>query len=112
VQPLFPIWTSTEDTPVLAQVMLAADLGAVLTCVDPKQLDKMFVGRQYGEKLLTELPGGVDPCGERGEFYTFCHRCPEFSTEIPVTIGDVVEREGFWFADLRLTGTICSVPPG
>ena len=65
-------------------MMLAAGLGAVLTCVDPKQLDKRFVGRQYDENLLAELPAGVDPCGERGEFHTFCYRCPEFSTEIPV----------------------------
>ena len=84
----------------------------MLTCVDPKQLDKRFVGRQYDEKLLADLPAGVDPCGERGEFHTFCYRCPEFSTDIPVTVGDVVERDGFWFADLRLTGTTCGVHPG
>jgi diphthamide synthase (EF-2-diphthine--ammonia ligase) len=97
----FPIWTTAKDTPALARTMLAADLGAVLTCVDPKQLNERFVGRQYDEKLLAELPAGVGPCGERGEFHTFCSRCPEFSTEIPVTIGDVVEREGFWFCELR-----------
>src|SRR5437870_1207830 len=82
--------------------MLAACLGAVLTCVDPKQLSERFVGRRYDETLLAEPPAGVDPCGERGEFHTFCFRCPEFSTEIAVTVGEVVEREGFWFADLRL----------
>jgi uncharacterized protein (TIGR00290 family) len=103
VEPLFPIWTTSEDTPNLARQLLDAGLRAVLTCVDPKQLDKRFVGRQYDEKLLAELPAGVDPCGERGEFHTFCYRCPEFNSEIPVTVGDVVEREGFWFADLRPT---------
>ena len=107
VEPVFPIWTTAQDTPALARMMLAVDLGAVLTCVDPKQLDHRFVGRQYDEKLLAELPAGVDPCGERGEFHTFCFRCPEFSTEIPVTIGDVVERDGFWFADLRQGETKC-----
>jgi len=112
VEPLFPVWTTAEDTPDLARMMFAADLGAVLTCVDPKQLNERFVGRQYDEKLLTELPGGVDPCGERGEFHTFCYRCPEFSTEIPFTAGEIVEREGFWFADLRQTGTTCGVHPG
>jgi uncharacterized protein (TIGR00290 family) len=101
IEPLFPIWTTAEDTPDLARTMLAAGLGAVLTCVDPKQLSERFVGRQYDEKLLAELPDAVDPCGERGEFHTFCYRCPAFSTEIAVSPGEVIEREGFWFADLR-----------
>jgi uncharacterized protein (TIGR00290 family) len=100
IEPLFPIWTTAEDTPALAQRMVAAGLGAVLTCVDPKQLSERFVGRQYDETLLAELPAGVDPCGERGEFHTFCYRYPEFSTEIPVTVGEVIKREGFWFCDL------------
>jgi uncharacterized protein (TIGR00290 family) len=103
VEPFFPIWTTSEDTANLARQMLDAGLRAVLTCVDPKQLDKSFVGRQYDEKLLAELPVGVDPCGEQGEFHTFCYRCPEFNSEIAVTSGDIVEREGFWFADLRPT---------
>ena len=112
VEPLFPIWTTAEETPDLARRMLAAGLGAVLTCVDPKQLSERFVGRQYDETLLAELPAGVDPCGERGEFHTFCYRCPEFSTEIPVTVGDIVERDGFWFADLRPAETRCERASG
>jgi diphthamide synthase (EF-2-diphthine--ammonia ligase) len=60
-----------------------------------------LVLRQFDETLLAELPAGVDPCGERGVFHTMCYRCPEFSREIPVRIGDVVERDGFRFADLR-----------
>jgi len=109
VQPMFPIWTSAEDTPDLAHRMLAGGIGAVLTCVDPKQLDKRFVGRQYDEALLAELPAGVDPCGERGEFHTFCGRCPEFRSDVPVTVGEIVERDGFWFADLCQTETTCVV---
>jgi uncharacterized protein (TIGR00290 family) len=101
VEPLFPIWTTEAETPTLARRMLATGLGAVLTCVDPKQLGERFVGRRYDEALLADLPAGVDPCGERGEFHTFCYRCPEFSSEIPVTIGEVVERDGFWLADLQ-----------
>jgi uncharacterized protein (TIGR00290 family) len=112
VKPLFPIWTNSEDTPDLARQMLDAGLRAVLTCVDPKQLDKKFVGRQYDADLLTDLPAGVDPCGERGEFHTFCYRCPEFSNDIPVTVGDVVERDRFWFAELRPLATTCGVQPG
>ena len=57
--------------------MLDAGLRAILTCVDPKQLDKRFVGREFDEQFLAELPESVDPCGERGEFHTFCYRCPE-----------------------------------
>jgi diphthamide synthase (EF-2-diphthine--ammonia ligase) len=112
VEPLFPIWTTSEDTPGLARQMLDAGIRAILTCVDPKQLSERFVGRQYDERLLADMPPGVDPCGERGEFHTFCYRCPEFSTEIPVTVGDVVERDRFWFADLRPTETTCDVHPG
>ena len=112
VEPMFPIWTTSEVTADLARQMLDAGLRAVLTCVDPKQLDKRFVGRQYDEQFLAELPVGVDPCGERGEFHTFCYRCPDFSPEIAVTVSDIVEREGFWFADLRQTETTCGVQPG
>jgi uncharacterized protein (TIGR00290 family) len=109
IEPLFPIWTTQEETPALARRMLAASLGAVLTCVDPKQLSERFVGREFDHELLAELPAGVDPCGERGEFHTFCHRCPEFSREIPVKLGDVLERDGFWFADLRSKAAMSEV---
>lgn len=111
IEPLFPIWTTPQDTPELAREMLAAGLRAVLTCVDPKQLDKRFVGLQYDETLLAELPVGVDPCGEKGEFHTFCYRCPGFGSEITVSVGDIVEREGFWFADLRATVMSFGVHP-
>jgi diphthamide synthase (EF-2-diphthine--ammonia ligase) len=58
------------------------------------------VGRQYDAPLLAELPAAVDPCGERGEFHTFCFRSPEFREEIAVATGKVVERDGFCFVDL------------
>ena len=87
LEPLFPIWTTAEDTPSPARRMLPAGMRAVLTCVDPKQLSERFVGRQYDETFLAELRAGVDPCGERGEFHTYCYRCPEFSTDTPVTVG-------------------------
>jgi diphthamide synthase (EF-2-diphthine--ammonia ligase) len=72
IEPHFSISTTEKDTPALARRMLAAGLGAVLTCVDPKPLSERFVGRQYDEALLAELPAAIDPCGERGEFHTFC----------------------------------------
>src|SRR2546427_319101 len=76
IEPLFPIWTSPEQTPNLAAAMLAAGLRATLTCVDPRRLDPSFAGRTFDNALLTELPAGVDPCGENGEFHTFCHAGP------------------------------------
>jgi uncharacterized protein (TIGR00290 family) len=104
VSPMFPIWGTPDDTPGLARRMLDSGLRAVLTCVDPKQLNERFVGRTYDADLLAGLPDGVDPCGERGEFHTFCHRCPEFAAEIAVDVGEIVERDGFWFADLVPAG--------
>ena len=101
VEPLFPLWGTPDDTPGLARRMLAGGLGAVLTCVDPARLDESFLGREYDEALLSDLPAGVDPCGERGEFHTFCYRCPGFEGEIPVSVGEFVHRDGFWFADLH-----------
>jgi uncharacterized protein (TIGR00290 family) len=100
VEPLFPLWGSAADTPDLARRMLSAGLRAVLTCVDPRQLAEAFVGRRYDAALLADLPPGVDPCGERGEFHTCCLAGPMFAGEIAVQAGDVVRRDGFCFADL------------
>ena len=100
ITPLFPLWGSAADTPALAREMLAGGLRAVLTCVDPKQLQATFCGRHYDAALLTELPATVDPCGENGEFHTFCWAGPMFSHDIPVTVGEGVNRDGFCFCDL------------
>ena len=100
IEPLFPLWGADSDTPDLARRMVTAGLRAVLTCVDPKQLPEKFVGRQYDEALLADLPSGVDPCGERGEFHTFCYAGPMYASEIVVQVGDTVSRDGFCFADL------------
>ena len=95
---LFPLWK--RDTAVLAREMIASGLVAHLVCVDPKQLDRRFAGRRYDSRLLDELPADVDPCGENGEFHTFASAGPMFAAPIPVQAGEVVEREGFVFADL------------
>jgi uncharacterized protein (TIGR00290 family) len=96
--PLFPLFGA--DTATLAQDMVKSGLRARLTCVDPRALDRRFAGREFDAALLAELPAGVDPCGERGEFHTFAYDGPMFAQPIPVTTGEIVERDGFIFADL------------
>jgi diphthamide synthase (EF-2-diphthine--ammonia ligase) len=80
--------------------MLAGGLSAVLTCVDPRQLDRTFAGRCFDADLLADLPRIVDPCGENGEFHTFTSAGPMFRADLPVTVGEIVDRDGFVFADL------------
>jgi len=98
ITPIFPLWGF--DTKQLARDMLAGGLRATLTCVDPKRLPAAFAGRGFDAALLDALPEGVDPCGERGEFHSFCHAGPMFTRPIPARTGEVVERDGFVFADL------------
>ena len=81
--------------------MIEEGFRATLVCVDPRQLPGPFAGRRFDAALLHELPAGVDPCGERGEFHTFVDDAPVFSHPIPIRPGEIVEREGFVFADLR-----------
>lgn len=100
LKPLFPVWGTPDDTPQLARTMINSGLKATLTCVDPKQLDPSFVGREFDNSLLADLPRNVDPCGERGEFHTYCHTGPMFQFPVPVHTGERVERDGFWFAEL------------
>jgi uncharacterized protein (TIGR00290 family) len=96
--PLFPLWGQPTDD--LAREMVREGLEACITCVDPAQLDRAFIGRSFDRRLLAELPSGVDPCGERGEFHTFAHAGPMFSRPIAVRTGSIVERGGFVFADV------------
>ncbi len=98
LQPLFPIWGSPTDQ--LAEQMVDSGLRSVLTCVNPRLLDRSFAGRQFDRSLLTDLPAGVDKCGERGEFHSFAWDGPMFDRPVAVQLGDIVERDGFVFADL------------
>lgn len=98
IAPVFPLWG--EPTGALAQEMIAAGLRAVLTCVDPRQAPAALAGRAFDAALLAELPEGVDPCGERGEFHSFVWDGPMFSAPVSVEPGEVVERDGFLYADL------------
>jgi uncharacterized protein (TIGR00290 family) len=96
---IFPIWN--KDTRELAQEFINAGFRAILTCVDSKQLDGSFVGRTFDESLLGDLPSGVDPSGENGEFHTFVYDGPIFSQSIPVRKGEIVLRENrFYYCDL------------
>lgn len=95
---VYPLWG--RDTGVLAREMVANGLCARLACIDPRHLDRAFAGRVFDTALLDALPANVDPCGERGEFHTFVTHGPMFSHPVEVTAGEVVEREGFVFADL------------
>jgi uncharacterized protein (TIGR00290 family) len=98
LEPLFPVWGI--PTHELAAEMIAAGLRARLTCVDPRKVPAEFAGRDWDAKLLTELPKGIDPCGENGEFHTFAYAGPMFRGEIPVVVGERVERDGFCYADM------------
>ena len=96
--PIFPLFG--VDTTKLAREMVAGGLRARLTCVNPKVIDAKFAGRDFDASLLDELPPSVDPCGERGEFHSFAYAGPMFSTPIAIASGEVVERDGFIFADV------------
>ena len=102
IEPLFPVWGI--PTGRLAREMLAGGVKAKLTCVDPTKLDRSFAGREYDERLLQDLPPLVDPCGENGEFHTFVYDGAAFSRPMRVQPGEVVERDGFVFADFASDG--------
>lgn len=98
ITPVFPLWGM--NTAALALDMLRGGLKAVITCVDPRQLSREFVGHDFDEKLLAALPALADPCGENGEFHTFCHAGPMFRGPIAIRRGEMVERDGFVYADV------------
>ena len=100
----FPLWGM--DTRAVATAVLDLGVSATVVAVDGDALDASFAGRPYDEGFLSDLPDGVDPCGERGEFHTFVHDAPYFDAPLPVAVGEVVTRslEGgeYHYADLRL----------
>jgi uncharacterized protein (TIGR00290 family) len=98
LEPLFPVWQI--PTQQLGRDMIAAGVKATITCVDPSKLAKSFAGRDYDLPLLRALPLEIDPCGENGEFHTFVSDAPVFYRPIAVRAGEVVERDGFVFADV------------
>ncbi len=97
---LFPLWG--EPTEQLAREMVDGGLRAVVTCIDPRRLQRSFAGRVYDEAFLDDLPAGVDPCGEHGEFHTFVTDGPMLRQRIPVRAGKTTGRSGFLYTDFRL----------
>lgn len=97
LEPLFPLWQIPTDK--LAREMIAGGLRARISCVDTKQLPAEFAGREFDEALLSDLPTGTDPCGERGEFHTCVYDGPMLTEPIALEAGEIVDRDGFAFAD-------------
>ena len=95
---VYPLWK--QDTRQLARDMIASGLKTVVVCIDPKKLDASFAGRWFNEAFLADLPDGIDPCGENGEFHTCVVDGPMFSSAIEVEVGETVERDGFVYADV------------
>lgn len=110
ITPVFPLWGL--DTRALCHDMLDGGLRARITCVDPRHLGDDFAGREYDRRFLQDLPDGVDPCGENGEFHSFVYDGPMFRTPIDITRGDTLQRDGFVFADILPAHTSATqVPP-
>jgi diphthamide synthase (EF-2-diphthine--ammonia ligase) len=101
IEPLFPLWEIPTDT--LAREMIAGGLRARLASVDTRQLPAGFAGRDFDQMLLSDLPPGTDPCGERGEFHTCVYAGPMFTAPLNLTTGEIVDRDGFVFADFEQT---------
>lgn len=100
IETIFPLWG--KPTRPLLDEMLAGGLRSCLTCVDPRVLPAEFAGRELTLELIESMPPTIDPCGENGEFHTFVFDGPMFAQPLDVELGDVVERDGFVFADCRL----------
>ena len=98
IKTLFPLWGI--PTQQLANTMIAGGLRTMIVCIDPKQTPKEFAGKEFTSELLNALPASIDPCGENGEFHSFVFDGPMFNERIDIVVGDVVERDGFVFADI------------
>ncbi len=98
ITPVFPLWNIPTDE--LAEEMIEHGLKAVITCIDPKQIDKKYAGKTFNSAFLESLPEQVDPCGENGEFHSYVFEGPMFKKNININVGESVERDGFVFCDV------------
>jgi diphthamide synthase (EF-2-diphthine--ammonia ligase) len=98
LQPLFPVWGIPTDA--LAEQMIDGGMRARLSCVDTRKLDPGFAGREFDRELLRDLPPGIDPCGENGEFHTCVYAGPMFRYPLSLEPGETVTREPFVWRDL------------
>jgi uncharacterized protein (TIGR00290 family) len=99
MQAIFPIWK--HDTRELARRFCNLGFRAIAVCINRKKLDRGFVGRELTPQFFSDLPENVDPCGENGEFHSFVFAGPIFDKTIPIRRGEVVDRDGFTFCDLK-----------
>lgn len=98
ITPIFPLWGIPTNQ--LSREMVGSGLKAAITCIDPRRLPKEFAGRAYDSSFLGDIPEGVDPCGEYGEFHSFAFDGPMFRYPIEISLGETVERDGFVYTDL------------
>jgi uncharacterized protein (TIGR00290 family) len=100
ITPVFPLWG--RPTAQLARQMIAGGFDATIATVDLKKLPADFAGRKFDAQLLVDLPNGVDPCGENGEFHSCVVAAPIFSRRLAVRPGERIERDGYAYCDLML----------
>ncbi|MEM0155638.1 MAG: diphthine--ammonia ligase [Thermoplasmataceae archaeon] len=100
IEPVFPLWGN--NTKSLAEEIISSGIKARIVSLDPTKLDRKFGGSEFDMDFLRTIPKEVDPCGEKGEFHTLVYDAPFFRLPIPVTNGDSVDREGFYFTDVTV----------
>jgi uncharacterized protein (TIGR00290 family) len=98
MEAVFPIWK--RNTRELARELIRLGFRAIAVCIDPRVLDSSFAGRELDKSFFSDLPPGVDPCGENGEFHTFVFDGPIFRKPVQFRAGETVHRDGFYFCDL------------
>jgi uncharacterized protein (TIGR00290 family) len=95
---IFPIWH--RDTTEIVRTFVEFGFKAYLTCVDGEKLGEEFAGRPIDADLIRDLPDGVDPCGENGEFHSYVYDGPIFQRPVDLNVGEIVLRDVRYFADL------------